>query len=129
MEKRLVAIDGIYFLYADCFAKRCAEAMGHLSEEGSPLNSICYMFWDICQLTWGFDCRENEIQAAVLNVLEKSLAINHRACQEGALHGLGEIAHACPEQVHEIIDRFLGDIKLEAPLLAYARNAREGNIQ
>jgi len=128
LEKRLAAIDGIYHLYADCFAKRCAETMGHLSEEGSPLNSICYMFWDICQLTWGFDCREKEIQAAVVNVLEKSLAIKHRACQEGALHGLGEIAHACPVKVREIVDRFLAETNLDEQLRAYALKAREGRV-
>jgi len=129
MHKRLTAIEGIYHLYADCFAKRCAEMLGHLSEEGPPLNSICYMFWDTCQLTWGFDDREEEIKVAIFRVIEKTLGIEHRACREGALHGLGEVAHANPQRVRAIIDGFLAKTTLDEKLLAYALEAREGRVQ
>jgi hypothetical protein len=129
LTKRLEAIGNVFYLYSDCFAKRCAETLGHLSEEGSDLNSSCYMFWDICRFTNLDDMLESkETQDAVLNVLEKTLTIEHRACREGAFHGFGEIADACPEKVREIIDGFLSKNKLDDKLLAYALNAREGNV-
>jgi hypothetical protein len=126
LEKRLEAIQNIFHLYSDCFAKRCAETLGHLSEEGSPLNSSCYMFWDISPLTVS---KAQEIQNAVLNVLEKILTIEHRACRESAFHGLSEMFYSRREAAQEIIDRFLGKTKLDDKLLAYAFNAREGSVQ
>jgi hypothetical protein len=126
LEKRREAIQNIFHLYSDCFAKRCAETLGHLSEEGSPLNSSCYMFWDISPPTVG---EAQEIQDAVLNVLEKILTIEHRACRESALHGLSEMSFSRREETQKIIDDFLGNAKLDEKLLAYARNAREGNVQ
>ncbi len=129
LAKRLEAIKNIFYLYSDCFAKRCAETLGHLSEEGSPLNSSCYMFWDICPITYLKETPNGgEIQDAVLNVLEKTLTIEHRACREGAFHGLSEMSYSRRAAVQEIIDRFLSKTKLDKKLLAYARNAREGNV-
>jgi hypothetical protein len=129
LVKRVEAIESISNLYSDCFAKRCAESLGHLSEEGSPLNSSCYMFWDISPLTFMKGASEiQEIQNAVLSVLQQILTIEHRACRESALHGLSELTFACPEKVREIIDGFLKDTKLDDRLLAYAVNARDGNV-
>ena len=87
------------------------------------------MFWDLCR----FSNLENmlggkETRDAVLNVLERTLTIEHIACREGALHGLGHIANSCPENVCEIIDRFLSKNKLDDKLLAYALKAREGKV-
>jgi hypothetical protein len=129
LTNRLEAIGNIFYLYSDCFAKRCAESLGHLSEEGSALNSSCYMFWDICPLTYLEDVSERkETQDAILHVLEKTLTIEHRACREGAFHGLGEIALSCPEKVREIVDGFLSKNRLDDKLLAYALQAQEGNV-
>ena len=129
LVKRLEAIGNVFYLYSGCFAKRCAETLGHLSEEGSALNSSCYMFWDLCRFSNLDDMLENkETQNAILDVLEKSLAIEHKACREGALHGLGHIANTCPEEVRVIIDGFLSRNKLDDKLLAYALKAREGNV-
>ena len=128
--KRLDSIGNIFHLYSDCYAKRCAETMGHLSEAGSALNSSCYMFWDISPLT----CLDDEpdgtaIQDAVLNVLAKILTIEHRACRESAFHGLSEMFYSRQEAAQKIIDQFLSKTKLDDQLLAYALNAREGNVQ
>jgi hypothetical protein len=135
LTKRLEAIKNIFYLYADCFAKRCAETLGHLSEEGSALNSSCYMFWDISPIPqfWDknpFTYLENpqeskQTQDVVLNVLEKTLNLEHRACREGALHGLHHIAYACPEKARKIVDGFLSRNKLEEQLMAYALKIRE----
>lgn len=129
LANRLEAIGNIFYLYSDCFAKRCAETLGHLSEEGLALNSSCYMFWDICPITCLKDAPDNKkMQDAVLNVLEKILAIEHRACRESAFHGLSEMFYSRQETVQEIIGQFLSKTKLDEKLLAYARNAHEGNV-
>ena len=129
LTKRLETIGNIFYLYSDCFAKRCAETLGHLSEEGSALNSSCYMFWDVCPITCLDDVPEKqEMQNAVLTVLEQMLGINHRACREAALHGLSEMFYSRQEAVQRVVDRFLSKIASDEKLLAYARNAREGNV-
>jgi hypothetical protein len=127
--KRVKTIENIFYLYSDCYAKRCTEVLGHLSEQGSPLNSSCYMFWDISPITFLKDAPDRkEMQDAVLNVLEKTLTIEHRACREGAFHGLSEMFYSRRQDTQAIIDRFLSKTKLDDKLLAYARNAREGNV-
>ncbi|HTR41870.1 MAG TPA: hypothetical protein VMH87_09670 [Pseudomonadales bacterium] len=129
LAKRLEAIGNIFNLYSDCFAKRCAETLGHLSGEGSPLNLCCYMFWDISYLDYAKDIPDGkQMEEAALNVLQKILTIEHRACREGALHGLSGYALAGNKKAHQIIDQFLSNTKLDDQLLAYARNAREGNV-
>lgn len=49
---RLNAIRSIYDVYAKCFAERCAEGLGHLNEVNIPLNTVCYMWWDVFP-AWG----------------------------------------------------------------------------
>jgi hypothetical protein len=46
MNRRVESLRSVFDLYRDCFAKRCAETLGHTDEPGaSELNPICYMFW------------------------------------------------------------------------------------
>ncbi len=129
-DSRVKCVRAIFQLYADCFAKRCTETLGHQSEVGLPLNASCYMFWD--QFTMPFRIypgKHQDMHDVVLETLEHILAIPHRACREGALHGLGHVAGVCPDRVGEIIDRFLGRPKLDASLWAYAVKARTGRVQ
>jgi hypothetical protein len=129
LANRLEAIENIFYLYSECYAKRCSEVLSHLDEEGSPLNLSCYMFWDISYLDYRMDIPDGkQIQDAALDVLQKILTIEHRGCRESALHGLSGYALACPEKAHQIIDQFLSQTKLDDKLLVYARNAREGNV-
>jgi hypothetical protein len=129
LAKRIETIRNIFHLYSDCFAKRCTETLSHVDEQGAPLNSSCYMFWDISYLAYFTDTPDGEqMQDAALDVLQKILTIKHRACQESALHGLSEFAFTCPEKTHQIVDQFLSTTKLDDKLLAYALNAREGNV-
>jgi hypothetical protein len=87
------------------------------------------LFWDKNPFTYLEDAQDRkQTQDVVLNVLEKILNIEHRACREGALHGLRHIAYSCPENVSEIIDGFLSRNKLDDELLAYALKAREGIV-
>lgn len=34
-------------LFRELFAGRCAPVLGHLSEDGSPLNASCFMWFDL----------------------------------------------------------------------------------
>jgi hypothetical protein len=129
LAKRVETIGSIFYLYSDCFAKRCSETLGHLGEEGSPLNSSCYMFWDITSLDYLKNAPDSQqMQDAALDVLQKILTIEHRACREAAFHGLSGYAFIRPEKAEEIIDQFLNKTKLDDKLLAYALNARQGNV-
>ena len=87
------------------------------------------LFWDKNPFTYLEDAQDREqTQDVVLNVLEKTLNIEHRACREGALHGLHHIAYTCPEKAREIIDRFLSKNKLDDKLMAYALKIREAMV-
>ena len=67
-------------LFREFFAVRWEPALGHM-DEGGALNGICYMWWD---LGWYFIPDPD-----MLAMLRSILAIDHVACQESALHGLG----------------------------------------
>jgi hypothetical protein len=117
-------IDSCVPLFHDFFAIRCQPVLGHLSEEGSPLNSSCYMWWD-------FDCwRFHAPPAALIDPIRSVLAIDHLACQESALHGLGHLYRRGQATVAiEIIDEFLRHhSNLRVELVEYARKARAGRV-
>lgn len=138
LDDRLRAIRSIYDLYTNSFASRCTQTLGHLNEPSSELNSICYMFWDLFwdlfrfRFTYPPVYKETQVEQALMDagfsVLTDILSIPHRACREGALHGLGHMARQYPERVGDIIDRFLAANELDKPLDVYARNAREGAV-
>jgi hypothetical protein len=129
LEKKLRLVRSIFHLYRDCFAKRCDSALSHLGEKGSRLNSVCYMFWDICAEWRHGDPHQRQLDAAALQVLEDTLSINHRACREGALHGLGHKVADHPVEVKKIIDEYLRINTLDTLLRSYAERASTGMIQ
>jgi hypothetical protein len=118
-------------LFREFFAPRCQPVLGHLSEKGSPLNSACYMWWD-------FDCwcaipdplTRNPQDSAFLASMRSILSIDHVACQESALHGLGHWHDAHPTVSEGIIDEFLKrERHLREELREYANAARVGYVQ
>jgi hypothetical protein len=129
-DKKVVGIRSIYNLYQDCFAKRCTEVLGHIDEPGaSDLNPICYMFWDVCPISYLDEAKDRqELEDAVFWVLENTIKLRHRACIEAGLHGLGDIAYRYERRVKEIIDGFLKTARLDRALSGYAERAREGCI-
>ncbi len=132
LKERLETVDAIYLLYRDCFSKRCSNELSHLAKvEGNPLNSICYMVWDIVAFpASGGKMEKPEVDAACLAVMEKALALEHDACRESALHGLGHAKWYYPAEVQRIIDAFLKAGKDISPgLREYAKAARTGMIQ
>jgi hypothetical protein len=116
-------IRSFEFLFRDLFAVRCWPVLGHLNEEGSPLNSACYMWWD-------FDCWYSAPSSALRTVMRSTLDIDNVACQESALHGLGHwYDRQHPEEVERIIDEFLGrGQNLRSELRQYAQAARAGLV-
>lgn len=129
--QRADCVRSVYTLYADLFKEKCAPTLGHLDEPGhKPLNSICYMIWDIIPLH-GNPGDENwkEIDQACVEVMERTLKLKSPSCQEGALHGLGHWKMHYPKRVIQIIDRFIAaNPKIHPGLLSYAKRARTGHI-
>jgi len=122
-DLRIDAVLKMKNLYRDCFAKRCEPVLSHLDEpDAGPLNSICYMLWDISPL-----CQWKDV---VLEVMEDALYIPNDACIESALHGLGHRNYQDKKRPPEIIDRFLAKTKNVRPeLKQYALSAKAGRIQ
>jgi hypothetical protein len=111
-------------LFREFFASRCEPALGHMSE-GGALNGICYMWWDLY-------CWYSIPDSNFLSMLRTILAIDHMACQESALHGLGHQRKIGKDnqEVEAIIDDFLRrERNLRPDLREYALSARKGMVR
>lgn len=128
---RQAGIRAITNLFAKLFANRCSPHLSHLDEAGAnPLNSVCYMWWDLFP-TWGHPESPTEalVDAELLAVMKDVLALAALACQEGALHGLGHWHLHYPAEVEETIDVFLRrQPRLDPRLRQYALAARRGCV-
>lgn len=127
---RLRALHSFVPLFEQVMAARCSPHLSHLDEKGAnPLNSACYMWWDILPIHGRPDVLERaQFDAEVLVVLRRLLTISHDACRESALHGVSEWAMYYPT-VASIVDEFLSrtpDLRLE--LVVYAQQAKVGNV-
>ncbi|MFN8375492.1 MAG: hypothetical protein U0694_21780 [Anaerolineae bacterium] len=127
--------SAIYTLYAQYFVRRCTAHLSHtiysvMPPNISPLNSICYMWWD---MDW-FSPQPNnliryDIDSMCLDIMERTLHLKSMACQEAALHGLGHWKFGYPERVTRAIDAYLErEPALPDALKAYALAAREGCV-
>lgn len=131
LDDRISCIRSIPVVYHELFVPRCAERLGHRSEQGGRLEMACYMFWDVAAFGGPPGVREgNLLEDAVLDVLEDVLRIGHAACQESAIHGLGHRVQRHPERVPAILDRWLrAGAARDERLRDYAAAARSGCIQ
>jgi hypothetical protein len=131
VEARERLIGSVEIFFSDFFAASCAPTLSHAAKEHiSPLNTICYMWWEV--ITWGWqqdDPAAERLIAKDLDVMEAVLRLRNPACQEAALHGLGHmVGHS--GRALEVINRLLADsADLDPALLEYARAARTGCIQ
>jgi hypothetical protein len=130
------AIDSIGTLNESLLAKVCSDHLSHRDrgpdppESVSPLNLVCYMWWDLFP-SWGnpADASMAATDAAILGVLRRTLHLPSTACREGALHGLGHWHLNYPGQVERIIDDFLARTPQVGPeLREYAMSARGGCV-
>jgi hypothetical protein len=129
INHRRAFIDAIFDLNRDYFEPRCTPHLSHLDRqftppEVSPLNMICYMWWDT------FVAPGGELNDACLAVMENSLQLSNPAVLEGALHGLGHWQRSYPHRCEQIINTFLKDRskQLSPQLRAYAMAAATGCI-
>lgn len=129
----VIALQSIHHLYFDLFNERCDPILSHLDEKtDNPLNSICYMLWDVTPLAyWPDNPNSKHYYSAIATVMEKALNLSNPACIESGLHGLGHIHHEAKERVEQIIDSFLrkNGKKLHPDLIQYAKNAKIGYVQ
>jgi hypothetical protein len=125
-------IESFHQLFEQCFTRRCSPHLSHIDEPGAnPLNSVCYMWWDIIPLYGQPDHpAHRELDEAVLQVIDSTLQLDSIACRESALHGLGHWQSRYPARVGEIIDRFsMRQPDLPEKLRAYMLNAYVGYVQ
>ncbi len=112
-------------------AVRCLPHLSHLDEQpANPLNSACYMWWDILPIHGKPEELERaEFDAGVLCVLARLLSIPHDACRESALHGISEWQRYYP-RVEAAADDFLARTPgLRPELVSYAHRAKVGKVQ
>ena len=132
---RLRALRSSLPLFEQVMAIRCSSHLSHLAEQAAanPLNSACYMWWDllrlpILELRGPAESERDLFHSEILVILRRLLAIPHDACRESALHGLGHWVRHYP-QAAEIVDDFLSNTPgLRPELIAYAQRARIGNV-
>ncbi|MEO0563593.1 MAG: hypothetical protein AAF125_15905, partial [Chloroflexota bacterium] len=145
LKVRLDCLNTTFFVFSVLYTRWCDLVMssqpGSANIEVNPLNMTCYMWWDLVPLYANpmtppedIDNIERwratlELQPTILDVMGRTLAIDHIACQEAALHGLGHWHSAYPGEVTAIVDAFL-DANPDIPpeLAAYAKAARVGNV-
>jgi hypothetical protein len=139
---RVRALRSFVPLFEQIMAVRCTPHLSHTNEPGgSPLNSSCFMWWDLLRFNlwhWPLDGRGMRTQSwidfhsEIIVVLRRLLAINHDACRESALHGIGHLSGDYPErrkQFSDVIDEFLNSsVELRPELVAYAECARLGEL-
>ena len=129
LGKRMQAIEAIGILYEKCFARRCNEVLGHLSEEGNALNGTCYMLWDTTPITYNEGNPEKDtIYSTLAEVMERSLYLSNIACVESGLHGLGHMGQYYPE-AERIIQKFIDKTEInDSRIIGYANAAKTGCI-
>ncbi len=129
---RVACVSAMVGLYDELFVRRCAPTLGHASVDSgseSPLNSACYMWWDILRVAPLLrDPLRAAIDEAAVTVMEHALTLESIACQESALHGPGHWASVYPERVRAAVDAFLKRGDVPPALRRYALDAREGRV-
>jgi hypothetical protein len=131
MPDRIECLRAIFALYRDLLAPRCSPHLGHLSEQDpNPLNSVCYMWWDLVPIVGApGDPSRVKLDAVILEVMRQTLLLDSPACHEGALHGLGHWAGSYPIQASAIIELFLkSNPTLRPELRRYALAAKTGCV-
>jgi len=130
IETRLRCVRACETLFRKLMVPRCSAHLSHRDWTGAaPLNSVCYMWWDLMPVYGGPEPRDREaLHVAALETMAIILKFDSLACQESALHGLGHWHSAYPNDVELLVDEFLRTHSGPAELLSYARNARCGCV-
>ena len=123
----------------------------------SDLNTVCYMWWDIIpiygvlknyievidRMDLSLELRESikehsitidtedhrEMERSVLELMKRTLEIDHLACQESSLHGLGHWQKYFPKEVSRIVENWLiRNPNISEELRLYAERAQSGRV-
>ena len=132
LDDRIACVRSISEIFKQLFAERCTPHLSHYYVAGaSPLNNICYMWWDIIPLCGQpKDPARRKIDSACLEVMQEIVDLPSLACQESALHGLGHWALYYPKRCSEVVDGFLASHPhLPPELIEYAEKPRTGRVQ
>ncbi len=135
-SKRKRCLATIFTLFKRFFAPRCTSHLSHLDmmetdiSMVSPLNMVCYMWWDILPIHGKPEEPDRrELDMACLEVMQLALDLDSDACRESALHGLGHWKFAYPQKVQATIDAWLArHQEVSDELKAYAFAARGGRV-
>jgi hypothetical protein len=135
-SQRQRCINSMYALFKDFFAVHCSERSLHADKrietpDVNPLNVTCFMWWDfLAHFADGTEGRVGiDMDHEMLLTMERILQLDHEACIESALHGLGHWQRLCPVEAATIIDRFLAsNPDLHQELRTYALNAQAGHV-
>ena len=143
---RLRCLRAIVALHERLFVPRCAEVLNHFREPepgAIPLNSICYMLWDLVYeatrvgplewdsrgARWRKPSTNAKFDGQMLGALQRVLAMPHKACQEAAIHGLWHFQRGHPGKASAIIDEYVSrNPAIDPRLRQYALRARGGEI-
>jgi hypothetical protein len=133
-QERESCIRAMNNVFERLFAVRCSSHLSHTlttyDPAMNPLNSVCYMWWDIIPIDGKpDDLSERWLNDTCLDVMQHSLNLPFLACQESALHGLGHWHYIYGERVQDIINSFLdANPDIHPQLKTYALSARGGCV-
>lgn len=127
---RTSVVRSCIHLFKLLFQFRCSRHLSHSDWiHAAPLNSICYMWWDIMPVYGGpVEADRKALQRAAIDVMSEILNLDNVACQESALHGLGHWRQYDPDGIAATIDRFLSGGQHAPDLRQYAVSARCGCV-
>ncbi|MCH7905458.1 MAG: hypothetical protein IH944_12960 [Armatimonadetes bacterium] len=140
-EDTIRCIHAMPTLYRKLFARHLPNEAGLGARGDDKCGYICFMFWDVFPMSWRTtnwlsrnpvgDSRDPQVQAenACVDAMIDTLQIDHLACQEAALHGLGHWHNHDPQRVKRAIDAYLRTIDRKHPLYDCAKRARRGSVQ
>lgn len=132
---RAACVAGLPVFFAEVITPRCKPVLGHkaTSETWEPrsVNSVAYMWFDVAPAFFEKGVAGEEVVwQAELAAMEAILALDHPACQEAALHGLGHAHYHFPEDTAPVVERYLRRGVFPLPdLETYARAALCGCVQ
>jgi hypothetical protein len=160
--ERQRTIRAMYVVFERIFDPKCSPQVPHVrtgSEPAiTPLNGVCYMWWDVCPLQGHagptpeedfilateelvdpgprVDPHAADLEAEILGILERTLTLDNVACQEAALHGLGHRHHKHATRVETIVDTYIQrrlptwpPDEQDESLRGYALAVRVGRVQ
>ncbi len=123
LRLRKRCIRSIENLSRELFAPRCSDEVINGTQ---PLDSICYMIWDLAIHDSVLD---PEIGREAFKTLARIIEIPSIACQQSALHGLGHLVH----DTHlgcDVIQKYLhAHPNLRSDIREYAEQALQGKVQ